>query len=114
MMTTDDKVSMLHEATALALPGPIKEMWALTGDGDAWGDAMMHAFALNDLASLLGLRTDPTYRPAPGLTWDTDDWPDAQYRQDYRDGFIVAADIEAAIPVFAVLIHGLELLGLSY
>ena len=114
-MTTDDKVSALHDAAYHALPDSIRGTWSLTGDGDHWGDAMMHAFALNDLASLLGLTTDPTYTPSPCLSWEpTDSWPDDIYRDEYRDGLITGDDIEAAIKVFAVLIHGLDLLGLSY
>jgi hypothetical protein len=115
MITTDDKVTELQDRTYHALPESIRGTWSLGDDSDPWGDAMSHAFALNDLACLLGLPTDPTYSPGCGLSWDdTDSWPDEMYRDDYRAGLITDDDITTAIPVFATLIHALDLLGLSY
>ena len=117
--TTDTKrktADLIDRATEL-LPASIRATWSDTCDpGDPWGDAMSHAFALNDIAQLLGLATDPTYRPAMGLSWAcvAEEYPSAMYADDYHAGHITADDIAAAIPVLSTLLHGLELLGLSY
>lgn len=110
-----DKVAELLDRTHEALPESIRGTWSCSDADDPWGDAMSHAFALNDLACLIGAPTDPTYSPGCGLSWDeTESWPDEMYRDDFRAGLITADDVAAAIPVLSTLCHGLELLGLSY
>lgn len=114
--TTDAKVAELFDRTYHALPESIRGTWSCSGDGDPWGDAMSHAFALNDVAQLAELPTDPTYRPGCGLSWETidDDWPSAMYADDYHAGIISDDDMATAIRVMGTLCHALEMLGLSY
>lgn len=106
----DAKVVELCERAQDALPESISWVWHDCYDSyDPWGSAMTNAFALNDLAHVHGWDTDPTYHASP-FGADTDD----SHYQMYADTNPTREDVETAIRVFSILLHGLELLGCNY
>lgn len=116
---TRDKAIALSDRVGNELAPGLASLWSLADDAyDCWGDAMQHGFAVNDLAYMLGVETDPTFHPSPYVKWEMDssqhDWPTSEYIDCYQRGDFTAEDIAAAVKLYSTLFHGLELLGVDY
>ena len=81
---------------------PIRDLIAMSADGDEWGHVMGHWFALVEVAYCRADEPIPDefeFRPGAGLGSDSDveDWPDAEYAAMLAAGEIDGPDmIQAA------------------
>lgn len=96
----------------------IKDLWAMSHDGDAWGQAMTYWFAISETLFHHNQETPDHWMYNPGLGTRSynapEDWPDAEINALYVSGDITTEELIHAGNVFCRLAHICKAQGLDY
>lgn len=89
-----------------------------SGAGDEWGWAMSHTFALTELQHFRGDLSVPDslgFRPSPVQDdVQTEEWPDAEYLEEFEAGNFTSEDIDYALRVLSRYLDHLKHQGVDY
>ena len=86
-------------------------------DGDAWGSAMLHWFAISGWLHRLGHTTPPEWEYLPGMAVmdeDPEEWPDSEYGSLWAAGEFDVDDLIQAGNVLCRYVAILDRAGHSY